>query len=106
MTIERTDTKNEKIMEDKKRNDDKVSTGGLKGLAEISVNIALFLCALYMGYSFFYKDSFIENLILKALTTAETLRATCPTEDSLNSLPKKKIKNSHYTLLGWQLKNL
>ena len=81
MKIERANTKR-KMMNDKEWNDDAVSTGSLKGITEISVNIVLFLCALYMGYSFFYKDSFIENLISEALTTAEAFRVTCPKENS------------------------
>ncbi|HEV2524137.1 MAG TPA: hypothetical protein VGU44_03285, partial [Gammaproteobacteria bacterium] len=70
-------------MNDKERNDDKVSTRSLRGIAEISVNIALVLCTIYVVYSFFYKDSFIENMISDALTATEAARVSSP-KDSLN----------------------
>ncbi len=72
-------------MNDQEWNDDTVSTGSLKGIAEISVNIALVVCAIYTVYLFSYKGSFIENMISDALTAAKAARVSCP-KDSLNSL--------------------
>ena len=75
------------MMNVKERSDDKVFAGSVKRIAEISVNIALVVCAIYTVYLFSYKGSFIENMISDALTAAEAARVSCP-KDSLNSLPK------------------
>ena len=85
--------------------DDKVSTKNLKGIAEISINIALVVCVAYTAYLFLYKGSFIENMISEALTVTEALKASCP-KDSLGSLPDRKIENSQQPLLDFQLKSL